>query len=525
MNSTEFLAALFETTLASSVAVLLVLLLRRPVRKRLGASAAYLLWLLLPVAMLAVLLPAPRVAPVPMVVSGAVTRLGEMSAVTTTSALHWSLWLILVWLLGALLMAVVLFGQQRRFLRGLGELVPCGDGCWQAQVVAGLPAAMGLLRPRIVLPEDFEQRYTAREQELVLLHERLHLRRGDIAVNAMLALLHCVYWFNPLLLIALRRCREDQELSCDERVVARAAGDRRCYGQAMLKTGLASFPLPVGCHWQNNHPLKERIEMLKRPVPGRKQWVLMLMLATVLSSGLGYAAWAAQPVRQESSAEGELYATFVQATADGSQQRFELRQAAGMPFAFKLRSGKGVEWEAEFIVEPADSGLLRLKGSLKADGALVSSPTLLVEADKPAGIEVSTSDGRSLLALELRSSSLAARAPVAAGRITAEPESGDSMPITERMSPPTYPKEAFAQGITGKVLLYIDVDAQGKVADVRVGESQPLGVFDAAAVAAARQWVFTPAQRDGKAVAGRIQVPVQFDLDESAAQADPGNGG
>src|SRR5690606_9403191 len=110
-------------------------------------------------------------------------------------------------------------------------------------------------RPRIVLPAGFEQRYSDRERQLVLLHERVHLRRGDIAINALLALLQCLYWFNPLLPLALRRCREDQELSCDERVIARGDGARRSYANAMLKTGLAESPLPVGCHWQDHHPL------------------------------------------------------------------------------------------------------------------------------------------------------------------------------------------------------------------------------------------------------------------------------
>ena len=49
MNSTDLLRLLLETTLAGSAAVLLVLALRVPVRRWLGASAAYLLWLAVPV--------------------------------------------------------------------------------------------------------------------------------------------------------------------------------------------------------------------------------------------------------------------------------------------------------------------------------------------------------------------------------------------------------------------------------------------------------------------------------------------
>jgi len=295
MNSPDVLQLLWTTALSSSVAMALILLLRGPVRRWLGASAAYLLWLALPVALLAPLLPALSAdGQVPAAALAGVVQVKALMAVPDT-ALAWPSLLFAVWLLGAVVHAFWLVWQQRRFTLQLGRLRARADGTWLAESSAGLPAAVGLLRSRIVLPVDFEQRYDAREQTLVLLHERVHQRRGDLLVNALLAALRCLYWFNPVLLLAVRRCREDQELSCDERVIAQGEGARRSYGNAMLKTTLASSSLPLGCHWQGHHPLKERIAMLKRPVPGRKQWVAMLALSAVVSSGLGYAAWAAQP--------------------------------------------------------------------------------------------------------------------------------------------------------------------------------------------------------------------------------------
>ena len=77
MTSTEILALLLKTTLASTAAVALVLMLRRPLRNWLGASAAYLLWLLLPVTLLSVLLPAPQVAAVLMRVSEVAVQVGQ----------------------------------------------------------------------------------------------------------------------------------------------------------------------------------------------------------------------------------------------------------------------------------------------------------------------------------------------------------------------------------------------------------------------------------------------------------------
>lgn len=527
MTSAEILALLLKTTLASSAAVALALILRQPLRYWLGASAAYLLWLLLPVALLAVLLPAPQVAAVPMRVSEVAVQVGQAVVAGPAVIAHWPLWLCCAWLAGTLLMALRLYRQQRKFQQGLGRLRQRDDGLWQAQTVAGLPAAMGLLRPRIVLPAGFEQRYLPIEQQLVLLHERVHLQRGDIAINALLALLQCLYWFNPLLLFALRCCRQDQELSCDERVIARVSGARRSYGEAMLKTGLAASPLPVGCHWQNHHPLKERIAMLKRPVPGRKQWCAMLVLSLGLSSAFGYTAWAAQPGKAVSTStstssssststttgKGTVYATFVEATLEGTKQRFELQQSAGTPFSFSASSDKGVQWAAEFTLQPATDGMLTLKGRLKANGDLISSPTLLIKPDVAAGIEVSTADGRSTWVLELRSVALAAGDPAIVSSASGNAEQV-ALLNDGRMPPPSYPRDAMHNRTTGKVVLRIAVDAEGRATDVVVTEAHPKGVFEATSIAAARQWRFTPAMKDGKPVAGLIRVPISFDMDD-----------
>ena len=83
----------------------------------------------------------------------------------------------------------------------------------------------------------------------------------------------------------------------------------------------------------------------------------------------------------------------------------------------------------------------------------------------------------------------------------------------ENMPPPRYPVEAAQSGVTGQVILIVSVAADGSVTDVEVERATPAGVFDAGTVEAARQWKFTPAMENGKAVPGRVRVPVTFALD------------
>ena len=53
--------------------------------------------------------------------------------------------------------------------------------------------------------------------------------------------------------------------------------------------------------------------------------------------------------------------------------------------------------------------------------------------------------------------------------------------------------------------------ADGSVAKALVDRSEPAGVFDETALAAVKKWKFTPAMKDGKPVASRVRVPIDFD--------------
>jgi len=73
----------------------------------------------------------------------------------------------------------------------------------------------------------------------------------------------------------------------------------------------------------------------------------------------------------------------------------------------------------------------------------------------------------------------------------------------------TYPKEAQEQGLSGSVLLQLDIDATGAVTTATVAESGGHG-FDEAAVEAAKKFVFEPATKDGKAIPARIKYRYTF---------------
>jgi protein TonB len=80
------------------------------------------------------------------------------------------------------------------------------------------------------------------------------------------------------------------------------------------------------------------------------------------------------------------------------------------------------------------------------------------------------------------------------------------------VTPMTYPPALLEQGIEGRVLLRLYVDAQGKLLpdSIRLAESSGYPALDSAALTGARELRFSPALRNGRAVAAPFLQPVHF---------------
>jgi len=79
--------------------------------------------------------------------------------------------------------------------------------------------------------------------------------------------------------------------------------------------------------------------------------------------------------------------------------------------------------------------------------------------------------------------------------------------------PPVYPELAVATRLQGVVILECQIDAHGRVAEVRVLRGFML--LNEAAVEAVRQWVYTPTLVNGVPVPVTMTVTVSFRLDQA----------
>ncbi|MBK8092405.1 MAG: hypothetical protein IPK32_10635 [Verrucomicrobiaceae bacterium] len=132
------------------------------------------------------------------------------------------------------------------------------------------PAVTGLLRPLLLLPADFDREFTTEEKHLVLQHELMHLKRGDLPLNTLLCVLIALHWFNPLLWLAFLKARADREAACDAQVLENATPQRRsAYGHALLKLESNFAPLRLSLSFigilQKHASLRARIQSIAAP--------------------------------------------------------------------------------------------------------------------------------------------------------------------------------------------------------------------------------------------------------------------
>lgn len=396
------LESLWLATWTGSIAIIIVMLLRAPVRRRFGAGIAYALWWLPVATWLALWLPA-RVVETPAQASFPALEPVAVRAVVgaVDPVFNLDAWWVPMWLAGVCVMISALLWQQRRFERALGRMqVLEGErDAWQAQSAAGLPAIVGLLRPRIILPSDIDTRFDSQQRRLMLAHERVHLHRGDAWANAFVALVRCVFWFNPLVHIAASRMRHDQELACDARVIAAYPHARRAYGEAMLKNSHPPMMAPLGCHWGITHPMKERIMLLKNAIPSRGTRLAGAILVGAATIAVAAAAWAALPPRQVQrsnevivrSAGQDYQASLDVAIDGGAPSEVIVVGRFGDPFTVRIVDSETGSLEIEGTVTRATANgapAYRIESQLQRDGKTIGKPVMVVGAGKSARIKL-----------------------------------------------------------------------------------------------------------------------------------------
>ena len=213
------------------------------------------------------------------------------NAASPAPPLTWQAFILLAW--GAIAAAMLLLLLQRAFfVRGLiaaaspagTDLLAALDHCRQRMScrqpialkisdLAASPAVCGLFRPVILIPRQLAGKLEGARLEAVLLHELAHLKRGDLWVNCLQALLQIAYFYNPLLWLANAVIRRLREQAVDEMVLVTLGAPPEEYSAALVDVARLSLRRPalslrlVGVV-ESPKALTQRIRLiLTRPIP------------------------------------------------------------------------------------------------------------------------------------------------------------------------------------------------------------------------------------------------------------------
>lgn len=190
-----------------------------------------------------------------------------------------------------------------------------------------IPMTWGISRPIVVLPTVWRE-WMVDCQRQVLLHELAHVKRFDVLYHLIARVACSIYWFHPLVWIALRRMRTVREMACDDCVVM--VGERpSSYAQQLLNIArdFQAMDLPPAVAMAQRAGLEQRVRALldkarsHLPVTARAGIVLFI-------GGLAFALLLAA-IRLEAFAESAVSDTEHEATTQTTiEQSSEKAQPA-----------------------------------------------------------------------------------------------------------------------------------------------------------------------------------------------------
>jgi len=293
---------LLSTLLATSALILLVLVIREPIRRHFGARVTYALWLIpaarlfMPTLTHTVERSVPAAAPLrpltdPMIRESLwMARVAPPDPSLIDRIGGWPNLLIGLWLSVAAALFVSRLAAYHRDRRAI--LASSVDAARFGSVrivrspeVAG-PIALGIVDRLIAVPVDFERLYGARERRLVLEHELAHHQSGDLVANLFAFVLLCLQWFNPLAWLAHAAFRFDQEAACDARVLDKVTtADRADYGRAIAKAA-SGRALLFASALDRRNTLQRRLQSMLRNSSPERRIAGRLLVVTAIAAAL-----------------------------------------------------------------------------------------------------------------------------------------------------------------------------------------------------------------------------------------------
>ena len=142
------------------------------------------------------------------------------------------------YMLGIAVCAGVMIGKRRRLctmMRHFERRYICGQEILVSEMAA-VPFASGLFHARIAVPRAMIEEFREEELEMILLHEKMHIRLGHLRCLFLGDVLRVLLWPNFFIGRCMRTFRKDLEDICDQVTIQESGGNAYEYGRLLIKS-------------------------------------------------------------------------------------------------------------------------------------------------------------------------------------------------------------------------------------------------------------------------------------------------
>jgi beta-lactamase regulating signal transducer with metallopeptidase domain len=232
---------------------------------------------------------------------------------------QWTTWVVYLWIVGVILSSlriVVGWRLTRRLLQTASDAVPESVketfSCMKTRMafvrpvkllvseqIDG-PAAIGWLKPVVLLPLSAITGLDPAQLQAVLAHELAHIRRHDFFVNVLQQCVESLLFYHPAVWWLSRRIRIEREHVCDDLAVA-ACGDPAVYAKALVELERSRSNVPEMAMAAARGSLKARVRRIFGWSPEGCDWREAAMAAMFVLTVLVAVAWQTRTIEAQST--------------------------------------------------------------------------------------------------------------------------------------------------------------------------------------------------------------------------------
>jgi len=388
------------------------------------------------------------------------------------------------------------------------------------------PVTFGVFRPVVLLPAAIKA-IDLPAQRAIVAHELHHVRRRDWCWVIAEEILRSVFWFHPAMWWLVSRVQLARETVVDELSIL-ATNARRTYLDTLLAfaddAGLASTPA-----FSARRHLFHRVMLLSKE--GGMSSLRIAITSCALLAALAAGSWSAVSAfplfgaaAQDQPRDSQYVGNRINVDFEDADLRAVLR-TLGTEAGLTMNVDPQVQGRVNILLRdvPWDEALDRILRSNKLVYTVEGNTLRIGPVRVPGGTQSQVEKERLRQTLMARGGNRAA----AAGGSVMEFMPRGYQQLADQLNPvvigghirppaklhdvkPVYPQAAQVARVQGVVIVEAIIDANGRVADVRVLRSIPL--LDGAALDAVKQWQFEPMVVAGEPRAVRMTLTVNFRL-------------